>query len=240
MNLPRVSHLASDLARPSLPRAGLALEEALWQAGYQTVAGVDEVGRGPWAGPVIAAAVILPSDPTALAPLLGQVDDSKRLTPRQRERLCGVIQQQAISVGIGRAEAYEIDRIGIAPATRHAMRLALNALVTQPDFVLFDFVTLPDLLLPQRGVPHGDALSLSIAAASVIAKVTRDRWMAAQDAVFAGYGFARHKGYGTVEHHAALLRLGPCALHRLSFAPVAALGARSDQEAGFQAGSDAN
>jgi ribonuclease HII len=237
MNSPRVSHLASDPAHPLLPRAGLALEEALWQAGYQTVAGVDEVGRGPWAGPVIAAAVILPQDPAALAPLLGQVDDSKRLTPRQRERLCWVVQQQATAVGIGRAEACEIDRIGIALATRHAMRLALNALAVRPDFVLFDFVTLPDLLLPQRGVPHGDALSLSIAAASVIAKVTRDRWMAEQDAIFPGYGFAQHKGYGTAEHRAALMKQGVCSLHRLSFAPVAVIyesGAGGGQETSSQ------
>jgi len=110
----------------------------------------------------------------------------------------------------------------------------------QPDFVLLDYLTLPDLPLLQRGVPHGDALSLSIAAASIIAKVTRDRWMAEQEANYPGYGFARHKGYGTAEHCAALARLGPCALHRLSFAPVAALQARGEQVASFQAGSNAN
>jgi ribonuclease HII len=137
-------------------------------------------------------------------------------------------------------EAGMIDRVGIAAATRQAMRQALAALDVQPDFVLLDFLTLPDFPLPQRGVPHGDALSLSIAAASIIAKVTRDRWMAEQEAIYPGYGFARHKGYGTAEHRAALVRLGPCALHRLSFAPVAALRAISDQEAGFQAGSHVN
>ena len=137
-------------------------------------------------------------------------------------------------------EASAIDRVGIAAATRQAMRQALAALAVQPDFVLLDYLTLPDLPLPQRGVPHGDALSLSIAAASIVAKVTRDRWMIEQEAIYPGYGFARHKGYGTAEHHAALVRLGPCALHRLSFAPVAAMRARSDQEAGFQAGSNAD
>jgi ribonuclease HII len=229
-------------ASNSTPRvtAGLALEAELWSDGYRAIAGVDEVGRGPWAGPVVAAAVILRPDPDALAPLLGQVDDSKRLAPRQRERLFGPIQQLALATGVGRVEASAIDRVGIAAATRQAMRQALAALAVQPDFVLLDYLTLPDLPLPQRGVPHGDALSLSIAAASIIAKVTRDRWMTEQEAIYPGYGFARHKGYGTTGHHAALVRLGPCALHRLSFAPVAAMRARSDQEADFQAGSNAN
>jgi ribonuclease HII len=203
--------------------AGLALESELWAAGYRAIAGVDEVGRGPWAGPVVAAAVILPPDPDALAPLLGQVDDSKRLSPCWRERLFGAIQQLALAVGVGRVEAREIDCIGIAAATRQAMTLALDAPALQPDFMLLDFLTLPGFSLPQRGVSHGDAISLSIAAASIIAKVTRDRWMVAQEAIYPGYGFARHKGYGTAEHHAALVRLGPCALHRTSFAPVAAL-----------------
>jgi ribonuclease HII len=120
------------------------------------------------------------------------------------------------------------------------MRQALADLAVQPDFVLFDFLTLPDMSLPQRGVPHGDALSLSIAAASIIAKVTRDRWMVEQEAIYPGYGFARHKGYGTAAHHAALLRLGPCFLHRLSFAPVADLHVSADpvgQTAGCSGGS---
>jgi len=208
--------------------AGLALEAELWLAGYHAIAGVDEVGRGPWAGPVVAAAVILPADPDTLAPLLGKVDDSKRLTPRQRERLTGAVQQLALAVGVGRVEAREIDGIGIAAATRQAMTQALDALASRPDFVLLDFLTLPELSLAQCGVPHGDALSLSIAAASIIAKVTRDRWMVEQAAIYPGYGFARHKGYGTAEHHAALVRLGPCALHRMSFAPVAALPKSAD------------
>ena len=137
-------------------------------------------------------------------------------------------------------EASAIDRVGIAAATRQAMRQALAALAVQPDFVLLDYLTLSDLPLPQRGVPHGDALSLSIAAASIVAKVIRDRWMIEQEMNYPGYGFARHKGYGTAEHYAALVRLRPCALHRLSFTPVAALRARNDQEAGFQVGSNAN
>jgi ribonuclease HII len=216
------------------------LEADLWTAGYRAIAGVDEVGRGPWAGPVVAAAVILPPDPDALTPLLGQVDDSKRLASSERERLFNPIQYLALATGIGRVEPGAIDRVGIAAATRQAMRQALAALAVQPDFVLLDYLTLPDLPLPQRGVPHGDALSLSIAAASIVAKVTRDRWMIEQEMNYPGYGFARHKGYGTTEHHTALVRLGPCELHRLSFAPMAAMWARSDQEAGFQAGSNAD
>jgi len=205
------------------PQADLALEETLWQAGYCAIAGVDEVGRGPWAGPVIAAAVILPPDPVALAPWLGRVDDSKRLTPVRREHLFDLIRERAVAVGVGRAEAAEIDRIGIVAANRQAMIRALEAMAMRPDFVLLDFLTLPGLPLPQRGIPHGDSLSLSIAAASIIAKVTRDRWMISQEDVYPGYGFARHKGYGTAEHQAALARLGPCPLYRMSFRPVAAL-----------------
>lgn len=197
--------------------AGLENERALWAAGYRAIAGVDEVGRGAWAGPVVAAAVILPPDAVALAPLLGQVDDSKRLTPAARERVLALIQQHALALGVGSMPAGEIDRVGIAPATRAAMLAALAALAVAPDFVLVDYLTLPGLAWPQRGIPHGDALSLSIAAASIVAKVTRDRWMAAQDAAFPGYGFACHKGYGTVAHQAALARLGPSPLHRLSF-----------------------
>jgi ribonuclease HII len=204
----------------------------------------------------VAAAVILPRDAGALASLLGVVDDSKRLTPRQREHAFDLLQRHAAAIGVGRSEAAEIDRVGIVPATRAAMAAALAGLsdchekrdadlldapdlpdmrrayarhlresnsAIQPDFVLLDYLTLPECVLPQRGVPHGDALSLSIAAASVIAKVTRDRWMVEQAAIYPGYGFARHKGYGTAEHAAALARLGPCPLHRLSFAPVAAV-----------------
>ena len=199
-------------------RAGLSFELELWTAGWRAVAGVDEVGRGALAGPVVAAAVILPPDTAALGRLLGRVDDSKRLTPRQREMLYGEITGLALAVGVGRCEAPDIDRWGIAPATRRAMSLALAALRVPPDYVLLDFVTLPDLVCAQKGIPHGDALSLSIAAASIIAKVTRDHWMVEQEGAYPGYGFDRHKGYGTTFHRESLERLGPCALHRMSFA----------------------
>ncbi len=197
--------------------AGLSIESELWLAGYRAVAGVDEVGRGAWAGPLVAAAVILPADPNALMPLIGRVDDSKKLTPLARERLYDLIRAHARAVGLGSATAEEIDRSGIVGANRLAMVRAVTALALPPDFLLLDFLTLPDLSLPQRGVPHGDALSLTIAAASIIAKVTRDRWMVAQDASYPGYGFARHKGYGTAAHRAALGSFGLCALHRRSF-----------------------
>ena len=212
----------ASLARmtPAL-HANLAFEAELWQAGFCRVAGADEAGRGAWAGPVVAAAVILPPDADALAALLGQVDDSKKLSPAARERVFGRIGAEAVAVGVGCASAKEIDRLGIAPANRLALERAVAGLAVSPDFLLLDFFTLPDLALPQRGVPHGDALSLSIAAASIIAKVTRDRWMAAQDAIYPGYSFVRHKGYGTAAHRDALDRLGPCAIHRRSFAPVA-------------------
>lgn len=203
-------------------RAGLALELELWTSGWRAVAGVDEVGRGALAGPVVAAAVILPPNRAALAPLLGRVDDSKRLTPRQREMLFGEVITLALAACVGRCEAADIDRWGIAAATRRAMSLALAGLSCPPDYVLVDFLTLQDLKCPQRGIPHGDALSLSIAAASIIAKVTRDRWMCEQDRVYPGYGFGQHKGYGTAFHRESLERLGPCALHRMSFAPLAA------------------
>jgi ribonuclease HII len=207
--------------------ADLSMELELWQSGVRAVAGVDEAGRGAWAGPVVAAAVILPSDMQALASLLGRVDDSKRLTPLARERALDRIRSTAVAVGIGFGGVDEIERTGILAATQTAMARALESLAPQPDFVLLDYLTLPDWSGPQRGVTHGDALSLSIAAASIVAKVTRDRWMAEQDARYPGYDFGRHKGYGTPQHQAALEQLGLCLLHRRTFRPVGAAGGRS-------------
>jgi ribonuclease HII len=201
----------------------LALESELWQAGFSLVAGLDEAGRGCWAGPVVAAAVMLPAQPALCRALHGRVDDSKRLSPAERARLVPMIHECAVAVGCGSVPANEIDRIGIVAATRLAMVQALAALAVYPDYMLLDYLTLPGLPLPQRGVPHGDRISLSIAAASIIAKVTRDRWMVAQEQHYSGYGFARHKGYGTAEHRLALQKLGVCPIHRLSFQPLAAL-----------------
>ena len=185
------------------------------------MAGLDEAGRGASAGPVVAAAVVVPPNSGLVLPaLLGQVDDSKRLSPAVRERLEPEIRKCALSVGVGSVPADEIDRIGIVPATRLAMLQALAALTVQPAHLLLDYLTLPDVRLPQWGIPHGDAICFSIAAASIIAKVTRDRWMVGQELVYPGYGFARHKGYGTAVHQAALGRLGPCLIHRRTFRPV--------------------
>lgn len=200
----------------------LAEELALWQAGYGCVAGIDEAGRGAWAGPVVAAAVILPADPSVAGRLAG-VADSKQLSPSQRERLCRVIQQQAAAWAVGAAAAQQIDAQGIAAATRSAMQAAVASLPQPPDFLLIDYVRLPGLATPQRSLPRGDSTVLSIAAASILAKVHRDRWMAELAERCGGYGFERHKGYGTAQHQQALRRWGPCPEHRLSFQPVAGL-----------------
>ncbi|MGC8781940.1 MAG: ribonuclease HII [Anaerolineae bacterium] len=213
-------HRISGVAPDRRPRADLTLEAALWQAGFRLIAGLDEAGRGAWAGPLVAAAVILPADRDALAPLLGAVDDSKKLAAAERERLSDVIHGCAVAVGVGSVSASEIDALGIAAANRLALRRAVEALATPPDYLLLDYLTLPDLSLPQHGVPHGDARSIAIASASIIAKVTRDRLMFFEDRAYPGYGFARHKGYGTTMHRDALARLGPCPLHRRSYAPV--------------------
>jgi len=194
-------------------------ERALNRQGHTLVAGIDEAGRGAWAGPVVAAAVILPRGATRLAALRG-VRDSKLLTPARREALFDGIHQAALAVGVGMTSHAEIDDIGIVPATRLAMRRAIKRLAPAPDALLIDALKLPDVPLPQRALFHADALCLSVAAASIIAKVTRDRLMTDLDAQYPGYGFARHKGYGTVLHQQALAQLGPSETHRMTFAPV--------------------
>jgi len=168
----------------------------------------------------VAAAVILSPEPPAWGSLLGRVDDSKRLSPHRRESLIGDIAAGSLSIGVGFSGVGEIDHLGIVEATRTAMMRAVAGLSLSPDFLLLDFLTLPRLPQPQRGLPHGDAVSLSIAAASIVAKVTRDRWMIEREAEFAGYGFAQHKGYGTAAHRDAIERFGPCGLHRRSFQPI--------------------
>jgi ribonuclease HII len=205
---------------------GLALERRLWRQGWRWVAGLDEVGRGAWAGPVVAAAVILPADHPRLRAVLKGVTDSKLLSPRQRERLFDTIHAQAVAVGVGGAGANEVDRVGLLPATRAAMQRAVAMLNPQPEALLVDAVDLSAVVpLPQQWPFHGELLSLSIAAASIVAKVYRDRWMLGLDQRYPGYGFARHKGYGTAQHLAALIQLGVCDAHRLSYAPVAHLAA---------------
>ncbi len=198
----------------------LEAERRLWALGYFCVAGVDEAGRGPWAGPVVAAAVVLPPQREDLEEALAGVDDSKRLTPAQREDLFHTIHTVALAVGVGQASHEEIDALGIVPATQLAMKRALAALSPQPDYLLLDHLALPDVNIPQRSFVRGDAQVLSIAAASIIAKVTRDRIMVEMDARYPGYGFAQHKGYGTRAHREALARLGPSPIHRRTWAPV--------------------
>ncbi len=198
----------------------LELECELWMEGYLRVAGLDEAGRGAWAGPVVAAAVVLPPNRGDLKQVLGGVDDSKQLTAKQREALFPLICGTALAVGVGTASARFIDTAGIVPATRRAMSIALRDLGLCPDWLLIDALGLPRAQQAQRSVIRGDALVLSIAAASIVAKVSRDRLMVALDARLPGYGFATHKGYGTRAHRAALERLGPCQAHRMSFAPL--------------------
>jgi ribonuclease HII len=196
----------------------LAEEVGLVEQGYRSIAGIDEVGRGPLAGPLIAAAVILPAGLDA--PWLSLVRDSKQLTPRKREYLFHYISETAVGIGVGSAPHKVIDHLGIAKATGLAMELAVANLNRSPDFLLIDFVKLPGVPIPQRSLPKGDTRSISIACASIIAKVTRDRFMVELDKVHPGYGFASHKGYATREHLESLERLGACPIHRKRFAPV--------------------
>jgi ribonuclease HII len=190
-------------------------ENAAWRRGVRCLAGVDEAGRGPLAGPVVAAAVVL--EPGVR---IDGVDDSKRLLPEERQRLFEIIRGSARGVGVGVVDHITIDRINILEATRLAMGQALAALTVEPELVITDFVAVPGLRCPQRNLVEGDRRSASVAAASIIAKVTRDRIMEAADRDFPVYGFGRHKGYATPEHRDALERHGPCPLHRRSFAGI--------------------
>lgn len=176
------------------------------------IAGIDEAGRGPLAGPVVAAAVILPKD--IFLPFL---NDSKKVTEKRRDVLFDEIKQNAIAYGIGIASNTLIDEINILQATYEAMREAINALEKTPDVLLVDAVHIPDINIKQVGIVKGDAKSVNIAAASILAKVTRDRLMAEYDKIYPEYGFASNKGYGTETHIAALKEIGPCAIHRKSF-----------------------
>lgn len=185
------------------------------RCGYRRIAGLDEAGRGPLAGPVVAAAVILPC--RCRVPGL---NDSKQVPVSDRERLCEEILRRAVGVGIGSASGREIDALNILEATRLAMARAVGALDPSPDFLLIDAVTLPLVGLPQRPIIKGDGLSLSIAAASIVAKVTRDRLMADYHRAYPQYNFLAHKGYGTSEHLRLLAEYGPCEIHRRTFRPV--------------------
>lgn len=201
----------------------LQKETRLQTAGYHHLAGLDEAGRGTWAGPVVAAAVILPlHQPDKLA-LLTEVRDSKKMTLRQRERAFEQIQNIALSVGVGVSDNRYIDQHRIIAATRHAMHQALSQLNPPAEYLLLDALALPEIDLPQEAFYKADSISLTVACASVIAKVSRDRLMVEFDTTYPGYGFAQHKGYGTKAHRAALAQRGPCEIHRFSFAPIRAL-----------------
>lgn len=192
-----------------------AHDKALREQGFFVLAGVDEAGRGPLAGPVVAAAVILPP-----AEIIDGVRDSKTVPERERETLFARIRAVAETYGIGIIDADEIDRTDILQATRAAMMMALNQLVCQPDLVLIDAVRLSSLAVEQRSIIKGDATSASIAAASILAKVTRDRLMSRYHEQYPHYGFDRHKGYGTRDHIDRIRKYGPCPIHRMSFDQV--------------------
>ncbi len=195
-----------------------AEEKNLEAQGYRLIAGIDEVGCGALIGPVVAAAVILPS--RLDTPWLNQVKDSKQLTSERRELLSYHINEVAISVGIGAVPHDVIDTQGLTKARRLAMKLAIDQLAPPPEALLIDYISLPNVPLPQKGITNGDSLCISIACASIIAKVARDQLMVELDRTYPGYGLAHHKGYGTKEHLACLRRLGPSPVHRQSFKPV--------------------
>jgi len=197
------------------PTAPYRYEAQAWRAGVTRVAGIDEAGRGPLAGPVVAAAVVLAHDRR-----IRGLADSKLLAPPEREGLFRLIQERALAVGVGIVDHETIDRINILQATRQAMAEALARLAVMPELIITDFVTLPALPCPQKNLVAGDRRCASVAAASIIAKVVRDRIMVEVDRRFPVYGFARHKGYATPEHLAALDLYGPCPIHRRTFAGV--------------------
>jgi ribonuclease HII len=190
-------------------------EAQAWRTGLTLVAGLDEAGRGPLAGPVVAAAVVIAPERR-----IRGLRDSKVLTPERREELFPLIHERAVAVGVGIVDQVTIDRINILQSTKLAMSQALAGLGIEPQLVITDFVALPALRCPQRNLIDGDARCATVAAASIVAKVTRDRMMREADKQYPEYGFAQHKGYATPEHLAALDRHGPCPLHRRSFSGV--------------------
>lgn len=213
-------------AAEPVPRdPNLDAELALWGAGKRRVAGLDEAGRGAWAGPVCAAAVVLPDNPQIQIRLAG-VRDSKQMTRAQRVLAADAVKEFSLAWGVGWADNREIDAIGILPSTRLAMTRALEACISGMinlgciDHLLLDALLLPDLSTSQTAIVHGDARSLSIAAASVLAKTSRDALMARLSEAYPGYGFHHNAGYGTALHRSGLGSLGPCAIHRMSYAPL--------------------
>lgn len=225
------------MPKKSEPTANLLYENQLRAYGYRQIVGIDEAGRGPWAGPVAAGAVCLPLGDNQLIRLIRGVQDSKVMAAPQREFMSAIIKETARAWGIGSASNHEIDMLGIIPATKLAMERALTMLQAQfplfkPDCLFLDALVWPEKLheIPQVTMIDGDAHSLSIAAASVLAKVWRDEHMAECDTNYPEYGFGVHKGYGTARHTEALKQYGPCPIHRLSFKPVKKIAEKIAQE----------
>ena len=207
------------MARNKLP--DLSLELALLGRGVRPVAGADEAGRGPLAGPVVAAAVVLPPELTGREEWLWFLDDSKRLSASRREEAFEAVQEHALAWAAAVVDSTEIDRIGVGVAALRAMLSAVDSLSVEPAHLLLDYIPVRDCRYPYDTLVKGDSRSYSIAAASNVAKVTRDRMMADYELSYPGYGFARHKGYATAFHLERLREIGPCDIHRRSFAPVA-------------------
>jgi len=201
------------------PAPDLSFENGLWEAGIEKIAGIDEAGRGALAGPVAAAAVILPSS-SSISGALGGLKDSKQLSPTERDKWAEVIRQKARAWGVGFASHTEIDQWGIVPATRLAAQRALGNIDLTQEHLLLDYLFLPEVNIPQTNLIKGDQRSLSIAAASILAKTARDKLLVELDSEYPGYHFSNHKGYATSQHLAAIERLGPCSVHRQSFAPI--------------------
>jgi ribonuclease HII len=201
------------------PRPDISFELNLWDQGINFIAGIDEAGRGAWAGPVYAAAVIFSSDHNLLLNLPG-IDDSKKLTSKKRDVCAIQIKQAALAWQVGSSSSVEIDQLGILPATRLAMKRAIFGLSIRPQHLLIDFLTLPEMLIPQTPLVKGDARSFSIASASILAKTSRDFEMVSLEKEYPGYGFEQHKGYGTTYHQKMISLHGPSPIHRMSFKPL--------------------
>jgi ribonuclease HII len=214
------------LALMSPQEPHLEKELALLKQGYRFIAGLDEAGRGAWAGPVVAAAVILPANQPELLHSLQGLNDSKKLTPQKRDEFFDVLQQTALAVAVGIGSPELVDSINVLQATHHAMQEALVQLPIAPDYLLVDHLKLSATDIPQDSFPKADSISLTVSAASVIAKVTRDRLMIELSRQYPGYGFERHKGYGTRIHREALQKFGPCPVHRMSYRPILLLADR--------------
>ena len=207
-------HFAKKAERAAHFEEMQSFERAAKQKGYRMIAGIDEVGRGPLAGPVVAAAVILPEGMEDIG-----LDDSKKLSAKRREEIFEMIKEQAVAIGIGIVDAFTIEKINIYEASKVAMKRAIELLPEQPDYLLIDAMRL-DTGIPEEGIIKGDAKSISIAAASIVAKEVRDQMMKDYEQLYPGYGFAQNAGYGTKAHIEGLEKLGPTPIHRMTFAPV--------------------